>query len=335
MKRSKLAVLIPAYNVKYIDDVLMGLNLQTITDFDVHISDDSDDLVITERLKILEKNGALDRLNVHVYQGPKDFRLNHLQLDKAFSPKYEFVHFHHDDDYIYPTFYEQHLRAHNIGDFAASISKRWVSNHNNIPVGKGISVYYDEGNTSFTTLTLGQIAKLCLPRSINWLGELTNTLFKTNGDTLLSHPPTEKSNLNYYGLIDLGSFLDLAKIKNLVAMESYLSNWRSHPEQTTHQHNLHDGRMMRLAWLAYAVKAHDDQLINDTDFYAAVENQKSMLGERITFDTFCVKPLQLISEQKSLADLKNSFSDWWIEFLDRDKVMIENYFGTSWSRDLS
>lgn len=324
----KIAVLIPGYRAQFIDDVIMGLKFQTYKDFDVHISDDSENEVITERLQSLERAGALDGLNVHVYPGPKEPRLNHMQLDKVFTPKYEYIHFHHDDDYIYPTFYEQHLRAHERGDFAVSLSKRWISNDNNIPIDRGLAlaVYFDEQNSAFTPLSQQIIAKLCLPISVNCLGELTNALFKSNGTALFPRAPRERSELNYFGLSDIGTFLELAETKNLVAMESYLSNWRKHANQDTAKPSVHGTRTQVMGWLAYAIKAHSDKLITDNDLFAAVEVQKSMYASRIDQDNFFKRALTLICEPDNLCDLKESFTDFWIEFLDNERIRIENYF---------
>ena len=322
MNKNKLAVLIPANKEKYIDEVIQGLNLQTYKNFDIYISDDSPGELVTERLKFLDKRGDLEGLNVHVGIGPKDGRLNHLHLDRTFSPHYDYIHFHHDDDYIYPTFYEEHLCAHEFGDFAASISKRWVSNEKNIPFAKPVDISFDQ-NQLFTPLTIEVLAKSCLPNSVNWLGELTNTVFKRNGNFVFSLPSEDTASLNYYGLTDIGTFLDLAQVKNLVFIRSYISNWRSHPDQSTHQKRSHGIRLAVLCWLAYAVKAHNDSLIDDNDLSAAVNCQKSFLTSRLESDNFFQSPLNLISKTDDLREIKTKYTDFWISLLEIDRLKIK------------
>jgi len=324
MNNKKLAVLIPAYKAKYMDDVIQGLNLQTYKNFDVFISDDSVGEQITERLKLLEKRGSLEGLNIQLNTGPKDGRLNHLLLDRQFSPNYDYIHFHHDDDYIYPTFYEEHLRAHEYGDFAASISQRWISNENNIPFAKPVNVSLGEDNRLFFPLTIELLTKSSLPHSVNWLGELTNTVFKGNGNAIFALPPIDTSSLNYYGLTDIGTFLDLAQTKNLVYIRSYISNWRSHSEQSTHQIGSHGIRLAVLCWLAYAVKAHNDNLIDDNDLFKAINRQKSFLTSRVESDDFYEKPLDLIIKNNSLVGIKEDFTEWWVTLLEIDRLKIKN-----------
>jgi glycosyltransferase involved in cell wall biosynthesis len=325
--KNKIAVLIPAYNVKYLDDVMQGLKFQTYQDFDIYISDDSPNDEITNRLIYLENNGLLSNLNVTVEAGPKQKlgRLNYWRLDRKYSSEYEFIHFHGDDDYIYPTFYEDHLEAHMHGDFSASLSKRWISNELNTPVGKPINVSFERLNQAYTPLTLEVIAKSSLPYSINWLGELTNCLIKGTGRSVFSLPPYDGNNLNYFGLLDIGTFLDLAQSKNLIYIHSYISNWRRHAEQSTNNIGSHGIRIAVLCWLAFSIKAHNDGLIDENDLISSIERRKPVLKSRMKTDVFFEDPLNLISEDVELKIIKKKFTDWWINFLSvsRSRAEIE------------
>ena len=319
----RLAVLIPAYNVKYIEQAIVGLRYQTFRDFDVFISDDSVDNKITTLLAELESGSQLDGLNVTVISGPKDFLLNHTQLDALFSPKYEYVHFHLDDDYIYPTFYEQHLAAHSHGDFCVSVSQRWISNVNNIPFGRMIDVGFIDKNVKlFTPLTLEVLTKSCLPASINWLGELSNMVFKPKGETIFPPPPSLESNLNYFGLIDIGTCLELAQTRDIVFIASFNSNFRQHAEQSTHHHGLHGTRISRLCWAIYSIKAHNDNMISDADLQSGIKSAIRLIEVEAKIDKQLIEPLQIMYDLRESEEFKSTFTRWWLNYLRDDSGLL-------------
>ena len=314
--RKPLAVLIPAFNKKYIEQTIVGLRNQTFQDFDVYISDDSPDNKITALLSELESRSQLDGLNVTIISGPKNDYLNHAQLDALFSPKYDYVHFHNDDDYIYPTFYEQHLAAHSHGDFCISVSQRWVSDVNNIPYGRLTDVGFINNDVKlFTPLTLDALVKSCLPVATNWLGELSNMLIKPKGATIFPAPPNFASNLNYFGLPDLGTCFELSQTRDIVFIASFISNFRQHPEQTTHFRNVPGSHVKRLCWAIYPIKAHNENMISDADLRSSIKSAMRIIEAEAEIDEELMEPLEIMYDLNDLEDFKSKFTKLWLNYL--------------------
>lgn len=330
VKTPRLCVLMPAYNATYLHDAFIGLGSQSFKGFDVVVSDDSPNGEVSSRLDEIRSLGMLDGLSVSLINGPRiNSRLNHMSLDRGYSCFYDFVHFHHDDDYVYPTFYEDHLRAHEAGDFSVSVSQRWIADKSNRPIGKPVNVSFHGDNRMLVPLSLETLAKSCLPDAVNWLGELTNAVFKPKGKLIFPNPPTSASSINYFGLLDIGSFFESAGESNIVYIRNWLSNWRSHPAQSTHQVASHGIRLAVSCWCAYAINAHNSGLISDSELRSAIERQRSFFLRRISADNFFETPMSILKDVYQIEQVKNRYLDWWLSVLETDRQYIAQYFAES------
>lgn len=319
-KKNPIGVLIPAYNSSYIEQTIFGLKNQTYKNFDVYISDDSPNQEITKKIYTLEKESKLDGINFHLIRGPQNDRLNQMMLDAMYSSNYKYIHFHLDDDYIYPSFYEEHLKAHSLGDFSVSISKRWLSNENNVPFSLP---HYIEFKNLYNTLEISHIAKTCLLNSYNWLGEFSNMVFKPDGKTILPLPPKLSDDLNYYGILDIGSCLENTKEKNAIFLANFLSNFRQHSQQSTHNDNSgHGTSLSRLAWLMYPITAHNSKLITDSELKKALKsaskNIEFSLKKFKNLNKEISYPIKYINEYSEINLIKKKITEWWINFLKED-----------------
>lgn len=304
MSKAPLAVLIPAYNPNFFKQTLIGLKNQTFKNFDVYISDDSPNDTISRNVLTWKKRGLFSDLNISIIVGPKNAWLNHHRLDNLYSSNYEFIHFLMDDDFVYPTFYEQHLAAHKHGDFSVSVSQRWLSNEDNIPIGRMPDVGFLTNNGAhFSVLDIRTLANTLLPTCYNWLGELSNMVFRSDGAPLFERPPATIADINYFGLIDLGTCLRVAQKKPLVFISSFHSNFRQHEAQTTHKHGTWGTRLIRLCWASFAITSHSKGLLNDSQLTQNLINVRDMLVKEIPYDQNLSEPLRIIDDPNTtLAD---------------------------------
>lgn len=312
--KKHLAVLVPAFRSEYLEDLFFGLQNQSLKNFDVFISDDSKDNFITKNFK---KSQLISKLNVTFFEGPKNARLNHMFLDQIISEKYDFIHFHLDDDYIYPTFYEEHMNAHKKGDFCASITQRWFANINNKPIRKPLDIFSDDNkyDSLFYVLNQKDVAKSTLTNAFNWLGELSNMVFKTENKNLFLYPPENNKKLNYYGLPDLGPLLNLLENKNTIFIKKALGHFRKHPSQSTFEIGTYGSRVSRLSWFAFAVKAFNEGILTQKEFIRSLEKQKLMLSRINNNDEIINSAYNILCLNDTLAKISDNFSELWVKFL--------------------
>ena len=221
-----------------------------------------------------------------------------------------------DDDYVFPTFYEQHLAAHSHGDFSVSVTQRWISNEYNIPIGRLTDAGFITGNRQhFTPLAVNAIAQATLPQCINWLGELSNMVFKTDGECIFPQPPTCPEKIGFYGLLDIGSCLHAAQRKPAVYISSFHSCFRQHANQTSHRHAEFGSRMVRLCWAMFGISAHNNQMINNNQLAENLNSVSRMLSHEFVHDNYLSQPLAFFKGPTDLTYIKKSFTDWYFEFI--------------------
>jgi hypothetical protein len=127
---TKITTLIPAYKPDYLGEMFLGLKRQSVKDFRVILSDDSEGGAITNMIRDGRFGALQQELNLTVVPGPRNARLNHqhlIDLYQAGAERSPFVHFMLDDDVVFPDFYKTHLEAHAGGKYAVSVSARWLS----------------------------------------------------------------------------------------------------------------------------------------------------------------------------------------------------------------
>ncbi len=175
---SHITTLIPAYKKEHLGAVFLGLRRQSFKDFEVILSDDSPDDAITHLIRSGHWARLTDGLRLTVVRGPKNARRNHEQLLDLWGERSPLVHFHLDDDIIYPEFYRQHVNAHLLAPCCASVSQRWLSHDDGVPAWtlplpdlitqcEGHLLQLDRQELFASTVAVCQ----------NWLGELSNMVF--------------------------------------------------------------------------------------------------------------------------------------------------------------
>lgn len=265
-----LITLIPAYKVEHLGDLLLGLRTQSFTDFRVVLSDDSPDGVITERIRSGAFDALIDKLDLAVIQGPRHGSLKNVQhLLKHCDTETALVHLHMDDDVIYPDFYRQHAMAHASATLAASVSQRWLTAPDGRPVSAlPLPALVDEQPHRVLAVGPDALFATTIPTCQNWLGEFSNTVLSQAAVRRLT--TARLGGLSYYGLADIGILLDASREAPIGFLRDHLSGFRSHPRQSTAQAQSHGLMCGYLAWVALALGAHREKLIDERQLQSAL-----------------------------------------------------------------
>ena len=249
----KVTTVIPAYKSKYLLELLASLVQQTEPPDQVIISDDTKDFSFAQVLYSEPVKSLVAHLNVTVVEGPrKGAQANWAHCIKAWGASTELVHLLCDDDVVYPTFYEQHRRAHRLGHYSASVSRRWYANENGQPLRQRLNVplQYSNHAEKFQSLTSRELFSTTAARSSNWLGELSNSVLRERTAQLVLR--RQYDSIGYAGLEDLGSLICGSIEAPLCFINEHLGYFRLSPDQNSSNTA---GMPLKLAYLSYIALA--------------------------------------------------------------------------------
>lgn len=248
----KICTLIPAYKIKYVEQLLLGLQAQTVKPYRIIFSDDSPGGIFSERLLSDELAPLRAGLPIEVIQGPCNGGFeNFKHLVNVWGQDSELFHILLDDDVIFPEFYERHLVAHLSGDFSCSISRRWESNEAGQPL-RGQPVPTAVANTPnrFLSLDADVAFMSTVAECKNWFGEFSNVIFRGDCSEIVLNPSI--AGVSYAGLWDLGAFLAASLLRPICHIQDHLGYFRRGPDQNSAQTY---GPMMKAATLAHIALA--------------------------------------------------------------------------------
>lgn len=293
---TELTILIPAFNKEYLGDVFKGICNQSYQDFNIILSDDSLDSEITRLLnsgfydKFFSRNCKLE-----VIRGPLNGRQNHEKLLTQWGGSTPFVHFHLDDDIIYPEFYRKHINFHKSGDYIATITPRWIADNSGQPISvREIPQIIIESTLHSGVVNQKILVETVIPSCNNWLGEFTNMVFSSKGAMFFPKPPDH--GLSFYGLMDIGILLNASEHGDILFINNFQSIFRQHPNQTTNNKKSHGGKIAHYCWITYALHAWKKGFISEVDVFRAVKRMKYEIIENLGLDENNSYFLSLIKE---------------------------------------
>lgn len=270
-----ITTLIPAFRLQYCLYAISSAVRQSLKPSLLIISDDSPNGEITDY--ILSSN-LIEKINeqgiaVEVVAGPRmaNGMLNVMNLVKCWNARTEFFHILLDDDYIFPTFYKSHFDICKKYKLFGSVSRRWqadaaghVTGHFKAPL------FVENSNTRQRLIDANSLFKSVVPERMNWLGEFSNALLHES-ILINGQLPSKLDDLPFYGLDDIGVFLNIGKINKLGFINEHLSFFRFHDSQNTH--NLASPSILgaHLAWIPIAIYSERCGLITTSEKRYAVE----------------------------------------------------------------
>lgn len=248
----RICTLIPAYKIKYVEPLLLGLQSQTMKPYRIIFSDDSPGGVFTERLLSDELAPLRAGLAIEVMPGPRNGAFeNFKHLVNAWGRESELFHILLDDDVVFPEFYERHLVAHLSGDFSCSISRRWESNEAGQPLsGQPVPPAVTNSVNRFLSLNADVAFMSTVAECKNWFGEFSNVVFRGDCSAVVLNPAI--AGVSYAGLWDLGAFLAASLIRPICHIQDHLGYFRKGPDQNSAQTY---SPIMKAAMLAYVALA--------------------------------------------------------------------------------
>ena len=276
----KIATLIPAYRLNFFIFALNSVLRQTIKPDLIIVSDDSPDREITNLLESGDLLGKLKAQNIilQVVAGPrkKSSYLNMMNLCEVWDNQTEFFHFLFDDDYIFPSFYKNHLRLLTENDLMASVSRRWKSDtHGHVIGAYNIPNFIENLESKQIIIDPSALFKSVVPHCFNWLGELSNAMFhKTSMDALKDDV---LGGYSFYGLGDIGIFLILGKSYKLGYINEHLGFFRSHENQNTGNLDNPDFLAAHLAWIPIAIASEKLGFIDNEDKNKVIEKMLNLV----------------------------------------------------------
>lgn len=244
----RITTVIPAYKPAWFLELLGALARQTVRPAQVLVSDDSPDDAFAALLATPAGEQAAGGLDVQVLRGPKrGAYANWRAALAAFGGRTELFHLCCDDDIVYPGFYERHLMAHRQGRFGVTVSRRWTADEHGRPLRDlPVPPAAAHGSQALWSLDAGAVFPLTVARGTNWLGEVSNAVYRAEHAPRIGEP--QVGGVAYLGLEDIGSFVTSTLEQPLCWINDHLGFFRTSAHQASQQHY---GRPLKLAHGAY------------------------------------------------------------------------------------
>jgi hypothetical protein len=270
---SKILTLIPAFRTDFLNSVFYGLSTQTYKNFKVIVADDSTNGIVSEYIRSGKYKEFTSKLDISIIRGAGSEARNHNLLLKTWDGNTELAHLHHDDDYIYPDFYRQHVMAHGNLDITLSASSRWIADREGAPIAYSQSpLDRSHPNERYIVLKPDYLVKSLLVPGRNWIGEFSNVVISRK---MLGFLPSLPSiNDPYWGMLDMSMYLtNCGHGHSMAYIRDHLSVYRRPVANVEYRNpNTLSGKTLRFAWIAFSVQAWQNKMLNDEDFLAALSN---------------------------------------------------------------
>lgn len=291
----QITTLIPAYKPQYLIDLLTCLRYQTVKPSRVIFSDDSPDRSFMAMLTTEPLKTVVSDLNIDVVQGPRAGGYNNFRhLLKIYRTQVErktdLFHLLLDDDIIFPSFYEEHIKVHQTGNLPCVLSRRWAALESGLPIQDDLPVPPIIRDNAYRVL--GLTAEVLFAQTVgasrNWLGEFSNATFRE----VMAAPleDTQMAGISYAGLEDLGGFLKASLQGPIGYIQDHLGSFRQNSAQNSANPM---GRPLKLAFLAYislAIAGRNLNVLNPDQSKLAIQQA-------------CVFILQHYQQEKDMQEI--------------------------------
>lgn len=314
---TQITTLIPAYKKEYLAELFVGLRQQSFKDFQIILSDDSPDGVITNMIRQGHFASLTSNLNMVVVRGPRNAMKNHQQLLDMWGGKTPLLHFHMDDDVIYPDFYRTHVEIHATGAYCASVSSRWLSGDDGRPAWRlPLPDFITHSDKHLVHVTTEQLFASTIPMCQNWAGELSNMVISAQGACDYPCLPTE--DVSYYGLPDIGFLLNASRHLPVAYVRDHLSVFRQHGQQTTHNVASLATMAAFLAWIAYALAAWREGRITQGQAVQAIDITSKRCLQHFDGDERMEAFYSILEHHASTLEMFHErFRVFWLELIAR------------------
>lgn len=309
----EITTLIPAYRADYLIDVFRGLAGQTYKNFKVIISDDSPGQRISEMIKSGVYAEYTKSLHITLMSGPRDEINNHNKLIKYWAGSSALAHVHHDDDYIFPNFYEKHIEAHTRNDILLSASGRWFAKADGIPCqAPATAEFLADAPAQFKTLTSSEVIKSLILHTRNWMGEVTNMVISSKA---WEHNPFIPNLTDpYHGLTDVSLIIKCAAAGTIAYTSEKCGVYRIHEQQGTMSTGSRQWIIPRLCWVSYCLQAWKDGYLSEGECIMALESALQFCARELKDNqAWMTLKAQLMNSGSSLNAFADVFEEGWTD----------------------
>jgi hypothetical protein len=319
IKDCTITTLIPAYKVNYIIELLECLVLQSYKKFKVIISDDSPNGEVTQLLCSPSLAPLLANLNFLLVQGPRKGAMsNTVNLINLWCGSTPLVHVLMDDDLIYPNFYSSHVEAHNGHTVGLSVSYRWYSDEKGRPFTTSVPPdFIHDSVSNVDMIGADQLFASAVPGINNWLGELSNAVLSAENTWRLAK--SKMQGISYYGLGDLGIFLQASCSSEIAIIKNYLGCFRQNSHQNTLNLNSTSLLCGFIAWIVLGLVGYKYNYLTATELQVNVNNVKSLLLRKYP-DVIVIQELVNVIDMNPAysTTFEENFQHLWTSFLNTE-----------------
>lgn len=318
----QFTTLIPIYKTQFLEDLVACLNAQTLQDFQVIFSDDSPSQDVAQLLDDLHLDTPI-RFSYRVIPGPRlgpASNAHHLFTAWNFSSSY--VHYLLDDDLIFPDFYASHTAAYQQTTAQACFSARIIVNERKTPLA-GISMPPDEAlpnKQSIEMLDFATCVRTIVPTCNNWLGELSNATFL--GTALAGGVSGQLQRLPYYGLNDLGIFLEVLTQTPAAYIHNTLGAFRINRLQTSGNAHSNIFKSTVVSWISLALDAHTMGLLHLAETQQCLRTVRPSIVQLAQSHTELMPLMQILDTwqrtPEDITSLHKAFTHYWL-------TQLQNY----------
>ena len=216
-----------------------------------------------------------------------------------------------DDDVVYPDFYREHVALHDRHALSASVSQRWLTGAQGAPFATlPMPTFVTDSDRRAVEVDAPTLFASTVARSENWLGELSNMVLSAATAASFPRPPAE--GVSYFGLPDIGTLLNATDNGPIMVLRDHLGGFRQHAGQTTANTQSVNLKIAHLAWVAFALRAHQQGRLDAADTVQGI----AIATQRCLHAYAGDAPMQAYFDivRDDLADLprfERRFSDFW------------------------
>jgi hypothetical protein len=313
----KIVTLVPAFKVKYFEQLLVSLKSQTTKPCKIIVSDDSPQGDFVAAIESKKLAPIARDLPIDVIRGPqKGHYHNYLSLLEKVPGEASYFQILCDDDILYPDFYQRHLEAHSQMPTLFSSSKRWVAAESGQPVGgPRIPGGIDKMSSRVVKLDGKSLARSIIPKCSNWLGEFSNVVFAREAIPYFYTP--HLSGIPYFGLYDIGTLLQCAEQKSPIYINEALGAFRRSGQQHTSQTAGPVFKSGIIGWLALSSGAYRRGWISADELMSCGRFVLDFVARKYSDDSAMVEVLNLRSAILA-GDAENHIAgvkEMWPQFL--------------------
>lgn len=311
-----LVTLIPAYKHAYIPQLLVSLASQTYLPSKVILSDDSPNGEVSKVIADPALKAIVDKLNIIIIQGPMQGTMSNIvYLLEYWQRSSQLVHILFDDDILYPSFYEQHVNIHTGRDVGVSISYRWFTSESGQPcMVNQVPEFIKSSGNLIEYVNTEQMFSSVVPNCDNWLGEFSNAVFDSS--VIHLYQRSRMLDIPYYGLGDIGLFLEISLQAKVAVIKNYLGGFRQNNQQNSASQHSILFKCGTIAWVAIASAAFKLGRIDIQQFQHTVQKIQRIVNTRFQKSADMQGFHHLFSQHAAgSVEFEKTFLSLWQKFM--------------------